>query len=401
MRKNVASQVVGAQMVSASDGSAFTGSVTCHVTGDGGTQAVGSVGSGACTHEGNGFHTYTPSQAETNFNHVAFTFVGTGAVPTTVQIYTRPTTGLLAPTTADRTVDVTATGGVNLEEVLGTALDDTPAGATYGSTIADNLSKTFGDPNFDADIVPISTVAGATLLGQVSVNVNDIETNTNTILARLGSWAGSGLNNLLGAFRALFRKDGDAAVPSDINTNLGGGAGAANNTTDSQEAIRDNMGTPQTGDVFPLASTEIADIKTKTDQLTFTGGNVHANVQAGEIEGTLTPEALAAVAQAVADHVDFQELLSLVQAMGLVSVSGAVSDTTPAAGNFDVAGTDLSANSNWYDDQVLVFVEGALRARSQKISTYNGGPPKNVLFDDPFPAAPANGDEFLILGLIK
>lgn len=94
MRKNVASQVVGAQMVSASDGSAFTGSVTVHVTGNGGTQATGSVGSGACTHEGNGFHTYAPAQAETNYDHVAFTFVGTGAVPTTIQIYTSfPQTG--------------------------------------------------------------------------------------------------------------------------------------------------------------------------------------------------------------------------------------------------------------------------------------------------------------------
>jgi len=94
VKKNVASQVVGAQMVSATDGSAFTGSVTCYVTGDGGTQAAGSVGSGACTHEGNGFHTYAPAQAETNYDHVAFTFTGTGAVPATVQIYTSfPQTG--------------------------------------------------------------------------------------------------------------------------------------------------------------------------------------------------------------------------------------------------------------------------------------------------------------------
>lgn len=88
MKKNVASQVIGAQLVSATDGSAFTGSVTCYVTGDGGTQAVGSVGSGACTHEGNGFHTYAPAQAETNYDHVAFTFFGSGAIPVTVQLYT-------------------------------------------------------------------------------------------------------------------------------------------------------------------------------------------------------------------------------------------------------------------------------------------------------------------------
>lgn len=94
MKKNVASQKVGAQMVSASDGSAFTGSVTVFVTLDAGTQAQGTVGSGACTHEGNGYHTYAPSQAETNGDHAAFTFTGTGAVPATVQVYTSfPQTG--------------------------------------------------------------------------------------------------------------------------------------------------------------------------------------------------------------------------------------------------------------------------------------------------------------------
>lgn len=89
MRKNVGSQVIGAQMVSATDGSAFTGSVTVYVTGDAGTQSVGSVGSGACTHEGNGYHTYAPAQAETNYDLIAFTFVGTGAIPQTIQVETR------------------------------------------------------------------------------------------------------------------------------------------------------------------------------------------------------------------------------------------------------------------------------------------------------------------------
>lgn len=114
MRKNVASQVVGAQLVSAADGSAFTGSVTVRVTGDGGTQATGSVGSGACTHEGNGFHTYNPAQAETNYDHVAFTFTGSGAIPVTVQIYTTfPQTGdsfarIGAPVGASISADVAA-----------------------------------------------------------------------------------------------------------------------------------------------------------------------------------------------------------------------------------------------------------------------------------------------------
>lgn len=94
MKKNVVGQKIGAQLLLASDGSAFTGSVTVYVTVDAGTQSVGSVGSGACTHEGNGYHTYAPSQAETNGDLVAFTFTGTGAIPVTVQVYTSfPQTG--------------------------------------------------------------------------------------------------------------------------------------------------------------------------------------------------------------------------------------------------------------------------------------------------------------------
>ena len=94
MKKNVAGQFIGAQMVAAADGTAFTGAVTVAVTGDAGTQATGSVGSGACTHEGNGYHTYAPAQAETNYDLVAFTFIGTGAIPATVQVFTTfPQTG--------------------------------------------------------------------------------------------------------------------------------------------------------------------------------------------------------------------------------------------------------------------------------------------------------------------
>jgi hypothetical protein len=96
MNRNTAGQRIGAQMVSATDGSAFTGTVTVRVTGDAGTQALGSVGSGVCVHEGNGYHTYAPAQAETNFALIGFTFTGTGAVPATVQVYTNPDVGSVA-----------------------------------------------------------------------------------------------------------------------------------------------------------------------------------------------------------------------------------------------------------------------------------------------------------------
>jgi len=88
MIKNTASQAIGCQMITAADGTAFTGSVAVYVCGDAGSQALGSVGSGVCTHEGNGYHTYAPDQAETNYNLIAFTFIGSGAIPVTVQVFT-------------------------------------------------------------------------------------------------------------------------------------------------------------------------------------------------------------------------------------------------------------------------------------------------------------------------
>lgn len=108
MKKNTAGQKIGAQLITAADGTAFTGAVTVAVTGDAGTQATGSVGSGACTHEGNGYHTYAPAQAETNYDLIAFTFTGTGAIPVTVQVYTEFDSNVLTIEGSDATDQINA-----------------------------------------------------------------------------------------------------------------------------------------------------------------------------------------------------------------------------------------------------------------------------------------------------
>lgn len=106
MKKNVASQVVGAQLVAKADGTPVTsGTTTAYVTKDGGSQATGSVSSGACTHEGHGFWTYAPAQSETDADHVAFTFENSNAVNVTVQIYTSFPQSADAPT-ATQNADV-------------------------------------------------------------------------------------------------------------------------------------------------------------------------------------------------------------------------------------------------------------------------------------------------------
>lgn len=88
--KNTTGWVTGGQMINATTGAAFSGTVTVNISLDGATETVGSVGSGLCTSAGNGYFVYFPSQAETNATTIGFTFTGLGAVPQTVQIPTVP-----------------------------------------------------------------------------------------------------------------------------------------------------------------------------------------------------------------------------------------------------------------------------------------------------------------------
>lgn len=73
-----------------------------------------------------------------------------------------------------------------------------------------------------------------------AVSAGTAATNTTTILARLGSWTGTGINTILGAFRAIFNK-ASGLTPSDMTSGV---SGAASNTNVSLQAIRDR------GDAF-------------------------------------------------------------------------------------------------------------------------------------------------------
>jgi hypothetical protein len=106
MIRAASGQVIGAQMVNATTGAAFAGTVTVYVTGDGGTQTIGAVGSGICTAEGNGYYTYRPTAAETDYILIAFTFIGNGAVPATIQVAT--------VTEAQTVASANTTGGTSI-----------------------------------------------------------------------------------------------------------------------------------------------------------------------------------------------------------------------------------------------------------------------------------------------
>lgn len=86
MIRNTAGQVVTANLVSRADGTPITsGTVTVEVLGNGGTK---SAGSGTIENEGGGTWSYFPTQAETNYAAITFSFTHADAIRVDVQVNT-------------------------------------------------------------------------------------------------------------------------------------------------------------------------------------------------------------------------------------------------------------------------------------------------------------------------
>jgi hypothetical protein len=72
-----------------------------------------------------------------------------------------------------------------------------------------------------------------------------------------------------------------------------------------------------------------------------------------------------------------------------------VSDVGPTTTDFD---TDLTETSDdHYNDAFILFYNGVLQGQSRRISDYDGTA-KNITVAEAFTEAPANGDDFVILG---
>jgi hypothetical protein len=240
MRKNVSGQKIGAQLVSATDGSAFTGSVTVSVTGDAGTQATGSVGSGACAHEGNGYHTYAPAQAETNYDLIAFTFTGTGAVPATVQVFTRDAATMPVNVTqwsgsAVATPSVAGVPEIDLTHVNGLAatLDSGLTAASIADAVWDELAS------------------GHTTGGTFGKAAADILDDTGTSGVKIAS--GTQTFNMTGS------------ITGSLSGSVGSVSGAVGSVTGAVGSVTGNVGGNVTGSVGSLATQAKADVNAEVD----------------------------------------------------------------------------------------------------------------------------------------
>jgi hypothetical protein len=84
MKKNLANQNIAAQINSVTTGGPITSGVSIFLNPNNTGQVAGT---GVLVHAGNGSWVYTPTQAETNYNYIAFTFVCATGINQTINVY--------------------------------------------------------------------------------------------------------------------------------------------------------------------------------------------------------------------------------------------------------------------------------------------------------------------------
>ena len=132
-------------------------------------------------------------------------------------------------------------------------------------------------------------------------------------------------------------------------------------------------------------------VKAKTDGLNFTGTDLKATLDGEEV----TPTAASKTGYALS--ATGLDLVVKLKALLDGTPSGSVVDdlTPPTTTAFE---TDLAeATDDHYSGAFCVFYSGALTGQSRKISDYDGTS-KLLTVGTAFTEAPADGDDFLIIG---
>lgn len=259
MKRNVSGQSTGAQLVSATDGTAFTGTATVVITEDNGTQTAS--GGTAPAHEGNGYHSYSPTQGETDAEHIAFTWTGTGAIPVTIQMYT----------TFPQTVD-----NDTANQAIKTKTDFLPsatAGAAGGVFIAGTNAATTVTTSFTTTFTGNLTGSVGSVTGAVGSVTAGVTVSTNSDKT---GYSISGTKTTLDALNDIAAT---AIVSSGAITTL---AGAVTTVTTSLNLTTNN---DKTGYVLTQS------FPTNFAATVITAGGAVDGIVQGFVNGTLTESA--------------------------------------------------------------------------------------------------------------
>jgi hypothetical protein len=93
---------------------------------------------------------------------------------------------------------------------------------------------------------------------------------------------------------------------------------------------------------------------------------------------------------------DNSAVLAILNAWNLLEITGGtVNDGAPLASGF-IGSAGLSATNSFYVGRLLCFTTGPLAGLKQPVTGYVGAT-RTFAFSTPFPAAPANGNAFVII----
>ena len=380
MRKNTTGQYVAFQAISKTDGSdVITGTPVVYYTIDGGTQAQTTA---TAVHEGNGQWSVALSQAETNGDHIVFSFVLTGAVTQTVNVYTLD---------ADLTnLDV----AVSTRSAFNNASDQVTVSTVNDKTgySISGVKTTLDDLN---DIAASSIVSGGAITtsgGAVSNVTLVATTTTNTDMVDV-----SGLSTFDASTDQVvasnMRGTDNALLASSAPSNFGSlGINSSghilrtvlNDTTTTNSDMVSVSGLAQSSEIAALNDISAADVWSYSTRTITSGG-----ITAGEVSDAVWDVSLSGYNSAGSTGKALRQVKE-----GIISQDGSVNDTSATTTSFV---TNLaSAVDGFYHDKVLVFISGSLLGQARHIEDYNGTT-KAITLSVPLTSAPSNGSEFLIL----
>ena len=345
MRKNTTGQYVAFQAISKTDGSdVITGTPVVYYTIDGGTQAQTTA---TAVHEGNGQWSVALSQAETNGDHIVFSFVLTGAITQTVNVYT------LDADLTNLDVAVSTRSTVAATDIVSGGAITTSAGAVSNVTLVATTTTNSDMRGTD----------GANTVAPDNASIAAILTDTGTTLpasiSALNDLSQADVRTAVGLASAnLDVQLGDIPTVSEFNARTLVAAAYFDPTTDVVTVGTNN---DKTDYALSAASREAI------------GDDFLSHVITKGSAGTI-------------ERAFWQALKANAALDG--SISG-----TPTASAFD---TDLTLVDDAIEHLMLVLVSGSLAGEARPILSYsqtNG----RIVLQEALSVAPSSGDEFLVL----
>jgi len=356
MLKNTSGQVVQAQLNSASDGSAVTsGTTTVYYSIDNGTQGTGA---GTVAHKGNGMWSYLPPQAETNGDHVAFTFANdTPAISQLINLYPVSfdyTDSVRIGLTSLPNAAADAAGGLPISDAGGLDLDTHIGGLTFtvANQVDANVLGISGSTTSADNIEYIYDTHYATMWDDTNKQFNVTLTGTPDVNAVQISGSTTAANNVEVVFHTDFATNYDTTadkwnVQSDVLSVSGSTTAADNLEIVMDTDFGTNYSTGNNKWQVEADVTAISGDSTSADNLEeSTNGIIPGTVQAGTLSTT-------------------------------------------------ACSTDLAEGTDeHYTNSSIVFLTGSLAGQRRKITSYTGS--GGIVGYAAMTEAPGAGDTFYI-----